>query len=303
MYTQEEIQQIEDDYREEQKQQYAKRQAEKYERLEKHSLDEDNQRKYQKRKSEWQEVVAQMDDSEKILSTTYKAKDLDELSLDELRKIAEKKATEYYKSGKAGISFGETSLEDVAKRVATSGSRTSLKKDILSMQKKMEKPVVKTGDSDIIEMHRKGSTHRKLSTEGKKVIDKATYHKITKPAIEAGADIRIADNETNGVILSRLIEQNATAVTYGDVIYFRKDATVSDVLEEVHHFYQNKRGMNSQYSIRQRIIMNEIDAKKYLLSVTEKYKIPLEEVELTQKQLESYQEEMQELRKKGVWDE
>jgi len=58
VYTQEEIQQIEDDYREEQKQQYAKRQAEKYERLAKHSLDEENRKKYGGRAKEWNEVVS-----------------------------------------------------------------------------------------------------------------------------------------------------------------------------------------------------------------------------------------------------
>ena len=35
-------------------------------------------------------------------------------------------------------------------------------------------------------------------------------------------------------------------------------------------------------------ILNEIDAKRYLLSVTERYKIPLAEQEMTAKQLEGY---------------
>ena len=146
-------------------------------------------------------------------------------------------------------------------------------------------------------MHRKGSTHRRTSDSGHKIIDKATYHKITNPAVKAGADIRTAE----GKILERLIENEATAVTYGDVIYFREDATVSDVLEEVHHFYQNKNGINSQYDARQRSIMNEIDAKEYVLSMTEKYNVPVEEVELTKAQLESYKEEMRILKERGEW--
>src|SRR5699024_6624836 len=101
--------------------------------------------------------------------------------------------------------------------------------------------VEKRLESDII-MYRKGSTHRETSADGRKIIDKATYHKITNPAIKKGADIRIADGE----ILARLQKEQATAVTYGNVLFFRPDATVSDVLEEVHHFYQNKRGLNSQ---------------------------------------------------------
>lgn len=56
-YTEKEIQQIEDDNREEQKQQYAKRQAEKYERLAEHSLDEENHRKYELKREEWKTIA------------------------------------------------------------------------------------------------------------------------------------------------------------------------------------------------------------------------------------------------------
>lgn len=62
-YTKAEIQQIEDDYRKEQKQQYAKRQAEKYERLEKHSLDEENKKKYSARSEEWEQMALKLEDT------------------------------------------------------------------------------------------------------------------------------------------------------------------------------------------------------------------------------------------------
>lgn len=81
--------------------------------------------------------------------------------------------------------------------------------------------------------------------------------------------------------------------------FFRPDATVSDVLEEVHNSYQNKIGLNNQYGDLQRTILNEIDANQYLLTMTEKYHIPSEEVEMTKQQLESYQKQMNELKEKG----
>ena len=56
VYTQEEIQQIEDEYREEQKQQYAKRQVEKFERLERYSLDEENKQAYGRKANMWKRV-------------------------------------------------------------------------------------------------------------------------------------------------------------------------------------------------------------------------------------------------------
>lgn len=67
------------------------------------------------------------------------AKNLDRMSLGDLRKLATETATEYYKSGMSGISFGNTDVEKAAKMLAAKGSRISLKKDILSMRKKMKK--------------------------------------------------------------------------------------------------------------------------------------------------------------------
>jgi hypothetical protein len=38
-----------------------------------------------------------------------------------------------------------------------------------------------------------------------------------------------------------LKQNNASAVTIGQTIFFTDEATVTDVLEEIHHFYQNKK--------------------------------------------------------------
>lgn len=56
-YTKEELAKIENDYRKEQKQQYAKRQAERFGRLAEYSLDENNKKKYEKKEKEWKKVV------------------------------------------------------------------------------------------------------------------------------------------------------------------------------------------------------------------------------------------------------
>jgi hypothetical protein len=147
--------------------------------------------------------------------------------------------------------------------------------------------------------HRKGKTHRQVSEEGRQIIDKPTYNKIVNPAIKKGADIRLADE----VWTKHLEKEKARAVTIGDVIYFRPDATVSDVLEEVHHFYQNRSGLNAQYGVAQRTVMNEIDAKKYLLTMTEKYNIPHDEVYETEYWLKEYINQMEEMKKRGEWSE
>lgn len=58
-YTKGEIQQIEEDYREEQKKQYAKRQVEKFGRLEKYSLDAESKEKYGAKAREWNKIVSE----------------------------------------------------------------------------------------------------------------------------------------------------------------------------------------------------------------------------------------------------
>lgn len=52
-FTKDELRKMADDYRHDQQQQYEKRQAEKYGRLAKYSLDNDNRRKYAAREREW----------------------------------------------------------------------------------------------------------------------------------------------------------------------------------------------------------------------------------------------------------
>ena len=56
-----------------------------------------------------------------------------------------------------------------------------------------------------------------------------------------------------------------------------------------------------QYSIEQHDIMNEIDAKEYLIRVADKYKIPQTEMEETRALLESYKTKMENLKKAGEW--
>lgn len=88
---------------------------------------------------------------ERIQSTKkVTEKDLDSMSLGDLRKLAKEKAAEYYKSGLSGISFGSHDMDKAAELLTQNASRTSLKKDIISIQKKMSKSVETIRKSDII---------------------------------------------------------------------------------------------------------------------------------------------------------
>lgn len=59
-FTRQEIKKIEDGYRAEQKQQYAKRQADRFRRLAEYSLDEENQKKYQKKERFWKNAANEL---------------------------------------------------------------------------------------------------------------------------------------------------------------------------------------------------------------------------------------------------
>ena len=74
-----------------------------------------------------------------VLDTTYTGKQLDGMSLSQLRKIATETAVKYYESGVSGISFGNVSPRDAAEALAGQGSKTSLKKDIMAMQRRLRR--------------------------------------------------------------------------------------------------------------------------------------------------------------------
>ena len=70
-------------------------------------------------------------------SKEFTAKDLERMSMSQLRENAQRLAAEWYKSGLSGISFQGYDVEKAAELLTAQGSRTSLKKDILSIQKAM----------------------------------------------------------------------------------------------------------------------------------------------------------------------
>lgn len=140
-------------------------------------------------------------------------------------------------------------------------------------------------------------THRRTTVEGRQIINKATYHKLTNPVIKKGGSIQIADEKW----MEYFDLRGVTAVTYNDSIILRSDATTTEVLEEVYHFYQNRSGLNNQYSDEQRTIMNEIAAQEYLIEVADKYKIPEAEREETKQILEMYKKDMEKLKEAGEW--
>lgn len=152
--------------------------------------------------------------------------------------------------------------------------------------KKSGKSVAKDSGSGIIEMTRKNDNSR----EGFNFISDKVFNDLIISAKKKGAVIVRGTDEVE----EHLEKLNAAASNVGDVLIFRRDVCISEVLEEVHHFEQNLEKMNDDKEEPLRSILNEIEAKQFLLDNADKYKIPRKEIELTKNQLKYYQKQLKE---------
>ena len=138
-------------------------------------------------------------------------------------------------------------------------------------------------DSDEALHREKGS--RKVP---KRYISDEKFDEITRPAIEKGAIIERGTDEANAY----LDWNKSDATTIDNVMFFRKDVTLSEAYEETYHALQNINGVNANKDVRLRRTLNEIDVKKYLLKNAKKYGIPKRETLETRKQLKQYEDDL-----------
>ncbi len=151
-----------------------------------------------------------------------------------------------------------------------------------------------TDKSDTISSELFRKADRSRSKEGYKYISDKRFDNITASARKNGAIIIRGTEEVE----KHLDKANANASNIGDALLFREKVTISEVLEELRHFEQNRIGMNADKPYDLREVLNEIDAKEYLLENTKKYKISRIETEETKKLLKEHLAELEKLRKK-----
>ncbi len=159
---------------------------------------------------------------------------------------------------------------------------------------KYTKAVAKSEKSGIIdsqEMFRKGYAHRRIGSKGQQIIDKPTYNKLTKDFRRNGGIIIRGEQaekhlSKRGAYASYLPSLNAAVIS--------DEATVSDVLEEMYHAQQDRTNAFGKSITDEVMLKREIDAQKYLLSVSKKYNIPDEETAVTKKNLEYYENQFKE---------
>lgn len=127
--------------------------------------------------------------------------------------------------------------------------------------------------------------------ENIRAISDKTFNNLTIEARKNGAIILRGTPEVE----FHLDSLYANASTVGDIMFFRRETTISEVLEEVYHFKQYKAGMFEEYSKPLHTYYKEIDAKEYLIKNTKKYNIPRQETDETIKQLEYYKKRLEQL--------
>ena len=149
--------------------------------------------------------------------------------------------------------------------------------------------VANSENRGIIEMYRNKDTSS--PSPDSHFISENRFNQLTIQAKKMGAIIIRGSEEAE----RHLDKMNASASIIGNVLIFRKNVTITDVLEETHHFWQNLNGMNDDVGEPLRTILNEVDAKEYLLRIASDYSIPRGETESTRKELERYQKQLAEI--------
>ncbi len=138
---------------------------------------------------------------------------------------------------------------------------------------------------------------RRIGAQGQQIIYKAAYNKLVKEFLNDGGII------IRGEEADRFLEKQGAYASYlvgSKIAFIRDGATISDVLDEMYHAKQDRRGDYNNLVFSEMILRREIDAQKYLLKMSEKYKIPIiEEIQVTTQNLKTYQLKLQEFLKQG----
>lgn len=146
-------------------------------------------------------------------------------------------------------------------------------------------------NKDYEEMYR-----RKIGKDGQEIIDKPTYNKVTRDFLKHGGIIIRGEEAERHLAFSHA---SSSYLPGFNAAFIRDDATVSDVLEEMYHAWQDRTKQFGESWNPMVYLKREIAAQEYLESVAEKYKIPIEERFTTKENLRYYKEQLRERLKDG----
>ena len=141
-YNKQEITDIEDTAKREAKQQYAKRQEKRFERLAKHSLDSENQRAYKKKQKDWQTVIKQ----EEIEDVKSQLKDLEKQFDDITEGYSYDDFMKDFESVEEGF---EGASEEEIKRAKEIDKKIKSLREKINSEKQVSKKMVRTKEESI----------------------------------------------------------------------------------------------------------------------------------------------------------
>lgn len=170
--------------------------------------------------------------------------------------------------------------------------RCSMAAKVIGFGKKNEtNGLTQNNENGIISMQELFKKKRNVEETERSPISDKRFNELTIEAKKNGAEIiRCKPGDS---VYEHLENNKATASCIGNILIFRTDATISEVLEETYHYKQNLDGTNSDKPLQLRVILNEIDAKEYVISNAKKYSVPRKEISEIKLQLESYKNELE----------
>lgn len=155
------------------------------------------------------------------------------------------------------------------------------------------KSVAKSDDGGIInkkqpkELYRKNTdNYQRRDRHG--FISKERLDRLTIGIRKRGAIILQGD-----AVDARLDDMNVDASTLYDVIFFRKEVTLLEALEEIRHVEQNLDGLFSQQPNEERTLLCEIEARDYILANAKSNGISRLDIETLKDELEVLQRDLQ----------
>lgn len=132
---------------------------------------------------------------------------------------------------------------------------------------------------------------RQISKEGKQIVDKNTYKRLTRDFLRHGGIIIRGDDAAN-----HLGKRASASYLPGfNVAFIKDDATVSDVAEEMFHALQDRQDRFGSVLTKKVFLRREIEAQEYLINSARRLKIPAEETEVTMINLNGYLEDLKKL--------
>ena len=148
-----------------------------------------------------------------------------------------------------------------------------------------------SGESGIIKAEIEMFSKKYSETEENRIpISKKRFDELTIEAKKMGANV--IQCNFGDEIFEHLQKNDASASCIGNTLLFRPDATVSEVFEETFHFKQNISKINDDKPVMLRKILNEIEAKEYILNNANKYGVPRTEINEIKVHLEKYKQDL-----------